>query len=192
MMPEREERIKNVLNKRQSNLTVVFENVHDPHNIAAVMRTADAVGIAEIFIIYNQPRNFSKLGKQTSSSASKWLLIHHFSNPQDCFAEVRKRYEKILTTKISPESKSVYEIDFTQSLALVFGNEHTGVSEECAKLADENFLIPQVGMIKSLNISVACAVTLYEAYRQRFNKGFYDSVQLSAQMRAQLWEKWKK
>lgn len=191
MMPEREERIKKVLENRQSDLTVVFENVHDPHNIAAVMRTADAVGIAEIFIIYNQPRNFSKLGKQTSSSASKWLLIHHFTNPEECFTEVRKRYEKILTTKISPGSKSVYETDLTQSVALVFGNEHTGVSEACAKLADENFLIPQVGMIRSLNISVACAVTLYEAYRQRFNKGFYSRRKLSGEIRTQLLEKWK-
>jgi tRNA (guanosine-2'-O-)-methyltransferase len=192
MMPEREERIRNVLNKRQSNLTVVFENVHDAHNIAAVMRTADAVGIAEIFIIYNQSRNFSKLGKQTSSSASKWLLIHHFSNAAECFAEIRKRYDKILTTKISAESKNVYELDLTQSLALVFGNEHAGVSDECTRLADGNFLIPQVGMIKSLNISVACAVTLYEAYRQRNEKGFYKSPNLAEEMKEQLWKKWMK
>src|SRR5262249_23027571 len=128
----------------------------------------------------------SKLGKKSSASASKWLTIHHFNDVKECFSEVRKRYLKIYSTKLSKNAVSLYDMNLTQSLALVFGNEHDGVSDEATALSDGNFIIPQVGMIRSLNISVACAVTLYECYRQRFLKGFYKEKKFDSKLQALL------
>ena len=101
MTPEREERIKNVLDKRQKDLTVVLENVFDPHNISAVMRTCDAVGIQDIHVLNTKIRKHKKWGARSSSSASKWLTIHQYSDATDCFTELRKKYPLILTTHLS-------------------------------------------------------------------------------------------
>lgn len=173
MTPERYQRLLHVLNKRQNNIAVVLENVFDPHNISAVMRSCDAVGIQDIYVLNSKIPRHKKWGAKSSSSASKWLTVHQFTDVATCFGELRKRYEKILTTHLSSDAVDIYDIDFTQSLALVFGNEHEGVSEEIRTLADGNFIIPQVGIIKSLNISVACAVTIYEAFRQKDRAGHY-------------------
>lgn len=178
MTPERYQRIINVLNKRQNNLAVVLENVFDPHNISAVMRSCDAVGIQDIYVLNSKIPRHKKWGAKSSSSAAKWLSVHQFTDVQTCFEALRKRYDKILTTHLSSDAVEIYDIDFTRSLALVFGNEHDGVSEEIRALADGNFIIPQVGIIKSLNISVACAVTIYEAYRQKSRAGHYDQRNL--------------
>ncbi|MBX2920979.1 MAG: RNA methyltransferase [Chitinophagaceae bacterium] len=173
MTPERRERLLEVLNKRQNNLAVVLENVFDPHNISAVMRSCDAVGIQDVYVLNTKIPRHKKWGSKSSSSAAKWLTIHQYSDAALCFADLRSRYEKIFTTHLSSDACNLYEIDFTRSVALVFGNEHAGVSEEIRQLADGNFIIPQVGIIKSLNISVACAVTIYEAYRQKSSAGQY-------------------
>lgn len=178
MTPDRTERLSNVLNKRQPGLTVVLENVFDPHNISAVMRTCDAVGIQDIFILNHKIPPHRKWGAKSSSSAAKWLTIHQFTDPVKCFAELRKRYKKIYTTHLSSDAVGLYELNLTEQVALVFGNEHSGVTEEIIAMADGNFIIPQVGIIKSLNISVACAVTLYEAFRQKTNAGHYNEPRL--------------
>ena len=91
----------------------------------------------------------------------------------------RKKYKKIYTTHLSTDAVDLYDMDLTEDIALIFGNEHSGVSEELIGLADGNFIIPQVGIIKSLNISVACAVTLYEAFRQKTIAGHYLQPQIS-------------
>ncbi|WP_439506477.1 TrmH family RNA methyltransferase [Sediminibacterium sp.] len=176
MTPSRAEKINQVLSKRQSGLTVVMENVHDPHNIYAVMRTCDAVGIQDIYVLNTELPREGYFGIKSSSSANKWLTIHQFDNVQSCFSALREKYDLIYTTYLGETSKSVYEIDFTQRVALVFGNEHKGVSYEAQALSDGNFIIPQVGMIPSLNISVACAVAIYEAFRQRKQAGMYDEL----------------
>ena len=163
-----------MLDKRQGNLTVVLENVSDPHNISAVMRSCDAVGVEEIYILNTKIPRHKKWGTKSSSSAAKWLTIHQFDNAEACFSSLRNSYSTILTTHLSSDALSLHQIDFKRSIALVFGNEHSGVSEEIRALADGNFVIPQVGMIKSLNISVACAVTLYEAFRQKNEAGHYN------------------
>ncbi len=179
MTPERESKFKRVIAKRQTDLTVVFENVNDPHNISAVLRTCDSVGVKEVYIIQTIERLYTKLGKKSSSSASKWVDIHWFFSVEECMIEVRKKYKNIFGTKLTEQSKSLYELNLTESTALVFGNEHAGISDELAASCTGNFLIPQVGMIESLNISVACAVTLYETYRQRDIIRKYDSPMLS-------------
>ena len=191
MTPEREKRISDVLHHRQPGLAVVLENVFDPHNISAVMRSCDAVGIQDIFVLNTKIPKHKKWGRRSSSSAAKWLTVHEFDNSNECFTELRKRFDKILTTHLSTDAVSVFDIRFTDRIALVFGNEHDGVSEESRSLADGNFIIPQVGMIKSLNISVACAVTIYEAFRQKMEAGQYQQSQLDPKRFDQLYKYWE-
>lgn len=190
MTPERHQRLTSVLDKRQGNITVVLENVFDPHNISAVMRTCDAVGVQDIYVLNTKIPPHKKWGAKSSSSAAKWLTIHQFDNAEECFSSLRKRYSTILTTHLSSDAVSLHSIDFTKSIALVFGNEHSGVSDEIRALADGNFIIPQVGIIRSLNISVACAVTLYEALRQKTNAGQYNQPGLDAVRYNELLKEW--
>lgn len=190
MTAERFDRLTSVLNKRQPDLTVVLENVFDPHNIGAVMRTADAVGIQDIFILNNKIPPHRKWGAKSSSSAAKWLTVHQYTDAAACFAELRKRYKKIYTTHLSTDAVGLHELDLTEPVALVFGNEHSGISDDIIAMADGNFIIPQVGIIKSLNISVACAVTLYEAYRQKNNAGHYNNIKLEGEQLEGLRNEW--
>ena len=190
MTPERQEKLKGVLNKRQNDITIVLENVFDPHNISAVMRTCDAVGVQEVYVLNTKIPRHKKWGPKSSSSAAKWLTVYQFENAEECFSELRKKYSKILTTHLSSDALNLYEIDLTQPVALVFGNEHSGVSEEIRSLADGNFIIPQSGIIRSLNISVACAVTLYEAYRQKTVAGHYEKARLGVDLRNSLLDEW--
>lgn len=190
MTPERSKRLTDVLNHRQPDLTVVLENVFDPHNISAVMRTCDAVGIQDIYVITNRIPRHKKWGHHSSSSAYKWLTVHQFEDLAICFAELRKKFEKIYTTHLTSDAQELYNMNLTVSTALVFGNEHSGVSEECRALADGDFVIPQVGIIQSLNISVACAVTLYEAFRQKKQAGHYAASRLPMDYRSHLAETW--
>jgi tRNA (guanosine-2'-O-)-methyltransferase len=192
MTPERYERLVSVLNKRQHDLCVVLENVFDPHNISAVMRTCDAVGVQEIYVLNTKIPRHKKFGARSSSSAAKWLTVHQFTDAAACFAALRTKYDRILTTHLSSDAVDLYKVDFAAtSIALVFGNEHSGVSDEIRALADGNFVIPQVGIIRSLNISVACAVSLYEAYRQKTVAGHYAQRRMSGEQLESLLGEWK-
>ncbi len=196
MTPEREARIREVVACRQPNLTVVLENVHDPHNIGAVLRSCDSVGIQEIFVLYTEPQldqDTLTIGQNSSSGATKWIDIHYYRDAESCFAHVKKQYDLVYATHLGKESKSLYELDLSRSVALVFGNEKDGVSNSSFQYIDGNFAIPQVGMVKSLNISVACAVSLYEAYRQRAGKGYYTNNYLLNQKQQQnLFEEYER
>lgn len=190
MTPERFQRLTAVLRKRQAGLTVVLENVFDPHNVSAVMRTCDAVGIQDVYILNNRIPPHKKWGYRSSSTAAEWLTIYQYTDVNECFEELRKRYNKIYATYLSDAASDVYDINMTESIALVFGNEHFGVSDDIRRLADGDFSIPQVGIIKSLNISVAVAVTLYEAYRQKKLAGHYDEIKLPETQLTKLKIQW--
>jgi len=190
MTPERKQRLLSVIHRRQPDLAVVLENVFDPHNISAVMRTCDAVGIQDIYVLNTKIPRHKKWGSKSSSSAAKWLTVHQYEDAEACFVELRKHYDCILTTHLSADAVSLYEIDFTKRIALIFGNEHAGVSDEIRKLADGNFIIPQMGIIRSLNISVACAVSIYEALRQKTIAGHYNQLRMEAQRASQLLKDW--
>ncbi|MEY4333937.1 MAG: hypothetical protein RJA92_1304 [Bacteroidota bacterium] len=190
MTPERYNRMLSVIKNRQTNLTVVMENVNDPHNISAVMRTCDAVGIQDIYVLNTRIAKHDYFGVKSSSSAAKWLTVHQFTNVADCFAALRKNYNKIYTTHLSTDAVSLYELDFTDSVALVFGNEHDGVSTESIAMADGNFIIPQLGFIQSLNISVACAVSIYEAHRQKMAAGHYSKQSMTMDRQETLLRDW--
>ncbi len=177
MTPQRLKKFKQVAARRQPDLTVVLENVWDPHNVGAVLRSCDSVGIREIFVLNTEAKLVDKqklvVGKRTSGGTSKWVDVQFYTDAGACFKEIRKKYKKILATHLSAEAKGLYELDLTQSIALLFGNEMLGVSKPVLEMCDGNFIIPQMGMSASLNISVACAVSVYEAFRQRNAKGFY-------------------
>lgn len=190
MTPERKKRLTDVIDKRQHDLTVVLENVFDPHNITAVMRTCDAVGIQDVYVIKTKFPRHVKWGKKSGSSARKWLTVHQFDDLNACFETLRAKYDKIYTTHLSSDAVSLHDMNLTQSVALVFGNEQEGVTEECRALADGNFIIPQVGIIQSLNISVACAVSVYEAFRQKLQARHYEQPHLPTAYREELIRSW--
>jgi len=190
MTQERTEKLLKVLNQRQTNLTVVLEDVQDPRNITAVMRSCESVGIQDIYIITTKTPRFEKFGYKSGSSAGKWLTIHQYTSIEECFTVLRSKYNKIFTTHLSSDAVDLYSINFTESIALVFGNEHSGVSEEARSLADGNFIIPQMGVIQSLNISVACAVSIYEAFRQKRLAGHYQQSTMPVEQMNLLKEQW--
>lgn len=176
MNERRENKLRDVANMRQGNLTVILENVHDLHNIGAVIRSCDAVGINEIFLLYteyeHQPNKLI-IGKRTSMGTRKWVKSHFYTDRIACFEHVKSKYGCIFATHLATDSISLHEMNMTQSIALLFGNEAKGITKETLEYANGNFIIPQMGMAESLNISVACAVSLYEAQRQRILKNMY-------------------
>ncbi len=176
MNEKRLAKIREVARVRQNTLAVILENVHDLHNLGAVMRTADSVAVKEIYVVYSDPNiapKTVKLGKRTSAGTRRWLDVYYYDNLERCMEDVRKKYDKIYATHLAKDSVSLYDLDLASSVALVFGNEKDGISDAALQLCDGNFIIPQLGMAQSLNISVAAGITLYEAYRQRNAKAMY-------------------
>lgn len=190
--PQRVSTLSKVLEKRHDDITIVLENVHDPHNVAAVLRSCDATGLLNVHWIYYGKQKIPDLGKKTSGSAKKWIDISIFKSVEESFAELRAQGRTIITTHLDSTAVSVYDVDFTKPCAIVFGNEHEGVSATARELADYNMIIPQFGFVQSLNISVACAVTLFEAMRQRMKAGLYDTPRLSEEARIHKLEDWLK
>ncbi|PKL81617.1 MAG: RNA methyltransferase [Ignavibacteriae bacterium HGW-Ignavibacteriae-3] len=186
---ERLQRIISTANSRQISLHVVMENIHDPHNVSAIFRTCDAVGVPKISLLYTI-ESFPKISKTSSSSANKWIEVEKFKQPSECYERLRTEGFKIYASMLNRNAKNLYEIDFTGKVALVFGNEKRGVSPQTEKSADETFYIPMRGMIQSLNVSVAAAVTLYEAQRQRSIKDMYSRSELPPEELDALIDKW--
>jgi len=170
---ERINKIESVIRKRQFNLTVVLENIHDPHNVSAIYRTCDAVGVAQINLLYTV-ESFPRLSKTSSSSAVKWIETEKYTDTEVCFNTLKKNGFKIYATLLNKSAKNIYDVDWKEKCAIVLGNEHRGVSEKAAEFADELIYIPMHGMVQSLNVSVAAAVVLYEAQRQRALNKFYE------------------
>lgn len=189
MTEKRLNKFKEVISKRQKYLTLVLENLHDAHNVSAIMRSAESAGIDKIYLIYNAEEKFPRISKVSSASAKKWVEVIKYDSVKKCFADLKKQRYKILSTHMEESRKnlSLYDIDLTKKTALVFGNEHRGVSEEAKLLSDGNFLIPMVGMVQSLNVSVSVAVCIYEAMRQRINAGMYSkSAYTSKELKQKL------
>lgn len=173
----RETLFKRVISNTQNDLTVILENVHDPHNIGAVLRSCDAVGVRTIYILDTHDNLKERVLKQrlsTSTGVSRWIEIHRYTDLEECVSAVRQKHSLIIGTHLDKKATSLYKTDLTQSVAIAFGNEHQGMTDELIAHCDANLIIPQMGMVQSLNISVACAVTLFEAARQRLSDGKYD------------------
>lgn len=182
-------RIEKTIRQRQHSLAVAIENVHDPHNVSAIFRTCDAVGVPKVDLIYTIEK-FPKIHKVTSASAFKWVEKENHSSVKSCFDKYHKSGYKIYSSLLDENSVSLYDLDFTQKTLIVLGNEHRGVSDDAVKYADETFYIPMRGMVESLNVSVAAAVTLYEAQRQRLQKGLYDNSELTEEELESWIDKW--
>ncbi len=183
--------IKRVVSNRQFDLTVILENIHDPHNVAAIFRSADAVGIDEVQLLYTK-ESFPALHPKVTAGGGKWVKQNKYRDPQKLATDLKQRGFKIYTTHLSVDAVSIHDIDWTQPSAVILGNENRGVSSEMTKLADANIVIPMFGMVESLNVSVATAVVLFEACRQRIASGKYPNPESKPEFLEQMTDEWVK
>ena len=174
-------RIEKTLANRQPGLVLVLENLYDSHNLGAILRSCDAVGVMRVMMVY-YIESPPEIAKTSASGALKWLNFEHFHSIESCYDLLRKEGFQILATKIEPSAKELFSYDLTVPTAIVLGNEHRGISKEAAEGADGLLYIPMKGMVESVNVSVAAAVCLFETMRQRESKGMYDSPQLSEEL----------
>lgn len=187
MTVRREERIREMATMRQQDVIVVLENVHDPHNIGAVLRSCDSVGVTEVIALYtddhlDEETLQTAIRSKTSSGAYRWVKTSLYSTVDECITYLKQKELRLLGTHLHAESKSIYQSNLTEGVAIFFGNEKIGLSEQVLSQLDSNVYIPQVGMVKSLNISVACAVFLYELYRQREQKDMYSQTDVDPEL----------
>ena len=160
--PERDEKLRKVIQQRDPDLTIVLENIHDPHNISAVLRTADAVGVHEVNIVdtgINVPRKF---GKKSSASAVKWVKVRRWDSAEDCITQLKRESYKLYSTLLVKEQqKNLYELELKGKVALVFGNEHEGLQSMWQEASDANFHHPDGGDDTQLEyFSSLCCITL--------------------------------
>lgn len=187
MTPRRYARLRAILDHRQADLTVLMDNVSKPHNVSAVIRTCDAVGVAEIHAVSTKTA-FRTL-RASASGTGRYVPVHTHPSHEDACTELRRRGMRILAADLTPDAVDFRQVDYTQPTALLLGAEKLGVSAEALAQADTVVTIPIVGAVESLNVSVAAAVILYEAQRQRAAAGLYDHPQLSdAQCQRLLFE----
>ncbi|MGC9420996.1 MULTISPECIES: tRNA (guanosine(18)-2'-O)-methyltransferase TrmH [Vibrio] len=172
---ERYLRIQEVLKARQPDLTVCLEEVHKPNNVSAVIRTADAVGLHQIHAVW--PSEPMRTLSHTSAGARNWVEVETHDSTQEAITHLKAQGMQILVTNLSEHAVDFRAIDYTQPTAIVVGSEKTGISHHALALADQDIVIPMVGMVQSLNVSVACALILYEAQRQRQQAGMYQREQ---------------
>lgn len=170
-------RMAEVLRQRQDDLTLVLANIHDPHNVSAIYRSCDAFGVSRVHLYYTETA-FPVLGRKTSASARKWVDSVRHANVDDLFRALRSDGCQVLATSFSERAKPPRLWNFLAPTAIILGNEHSGVGGELLERADGEIYIPMRGMIQSLNVSVAAAVILAEAARQREEAGFYDRPDL--------------
>lgn len=205
MTPARKKKIEKVLEKRQPTLHVVLENVDDPRNVGAVLRSCDAFGVIDVHLLYHgritnqESRNkngvhrmprLSEIRSKSAASAAKRLRFTKWEKPKELVAFLKKKKIKLAVTHLSAKSKDPADVDLAQPVALAFGNEHDGISKELLKAADFNVRLPMVGFVESFNISVAAALLLYETYRQREGKGMYEAPQLKTAEKKRLLKAW--
>ncbi|WP_312983280.1 tRNA (guanosine(18)-2'-O)-methyltransferase TrmH [Atlantibacter sp.] len=171
MNPQRYARIREMLARRQPDLTVCMEQVHKPHNVSAIIRTADAVGVHEVHAVWPG----SRMSTMASSAAgsNSWVEVKTHRTIQDAVSQLKGRGMQILATHLSDKAVDFREIDYTRPTCILMGQEKTGITKQALELADQDIIIPMIGMVQSLNVSVASALILYEAQRQRQNAGMY-------------------
>lgn len=189
--PRRYARMLATLARRQPDLTVVLENLCDPGNLGAVLRTCEAVGIGTVHLVYTVEER-PRIAPRAAGSAQRWLTIHEHRSVEEAYAALRGQGMRIYATALAQGALQPHEVDWTQPTAIVLGNENRGVSQEALEAADGLLYIPMRGMVQSVNVSVAAAMLLYEAQRQRAAAGFYDAPRLPEQEWRALLEKWLK
>ncbi|HIC09148.1 MAG TPA: tRNA (guanine-N2)-dimethyltransferase [Aquificales bacterium] len=187
--PQRLRKLVEILLRRQKDLILFSENVKNEHNFSAIIRTCDAVGVLNIYYTYDG--NKTKIyNEHITMGSHKWVFLHRVENAVETLKGLKERGFQIVATRLVGNSVHFREVDYTKPTVVVVGNELEGVSEEVASVADYNVVIPMYGMAQSLNVSVATAVILYEAERQRSLKGLYDKPQLSLEEIKEILRKW--
>ena len=165
LLPRRYERLKSVLNKRMSNLTILIENVEKPHNLSAIIRSCDAVGVLEAYAIFNKEKFLTF--NSTAQGSQKWVQINQYKETSEAIKILKNKGFKLYGTNLNPKSIDYKDCNFTGPTAFVLGAEKWGISEEASNLMDVHIHIPMRGMVESLNVSVAASILLFEAIRQR-------------------------
>lgn len=182
---KRKNRIRQVVERRQRGLTVVLEDMYDPHNAAAVLRSCDAFGVQDVYFIfqYQKPFNPRKIGKLSSASANKWLDFHIFTSPSDCINTLKVQGFTTYATMVDEQAQSLYKTSFAEeNIALVFGNEHTGITKELATLCDKKIYLPMRGFVESFNLSVTASMLLFEVTRQRLSENALNPLSANDQL----------
>ncbi|MZR63971.1 tRNA (guanosine(18)-2'-O)-methyltransferase TrmH [Alcanivorax sp. DP30] len=188
MTPERYRRICETLDRRQPDLTVIMDGVHKPHNIAAIVRTCDAVGILDVHAIL--PNNRARMAAGTAMGSQRWVKVHKHEESTSVIRELQGQGVQVLAAHLSDTAVPYREVDYSKPTALLLGTEKFGVSDEAAAAVDQHVIIPMMGMVESFNVSVAAAIVLSEACEQRRAKGLYDQPRLDAQRYQQLLFRW--
>ncbi|WP_315917807.1 tRNA (guanosine(18)-2'-O)-methyltransferase TrmH [Vibrio fluvialis] len=169
---DRYSRIQEVLKARQTDLTVCLEEVHKPNNVSAVIRTADAVGLHKIHAIW--PNEQMRTLTHTSAGARNWVELQTHDSTLEAIQHLKDQGMQVLVTNLSDDAVDFRDIDYTKPTAIILGSEKVGISKQALAMADKDIVIPMVGMVQSLNVSVAGALILYEAQRQRQQAGMYE------------------
>ncbi|NOR15355.1 MAG: hypothetical protein GQ544_06600 [Candidatus Aminicenantes bacterium] len=175
---KRIERVEHVLSQRHPDLRVVLEEVTNTHNASAVARTCDAAGILHVDIIYAEPEIFP-VNEAISTRAEKWLDLTHYTSTTQCLEQLKNKGFTIAATHLSEGTVDFTEVNYAQPIAIVFGNESNGISQEALSLSDHVIKIPMFGMAQSLNLSVSVGIILYEALKQRASNPNYTKPPLS-------------
>ncbi|HBC80712.1 tRNA (guanosine(18)-2'-O)-methyltransferase TrmH [Pseudescherichia vulneris] len=171
MTLKRYARIREMLARRQPDLTVCMEQVHKPHNVSAIIRTADAVGVHEVHAVW--PENRMRIMASSAAGSNSWVQVKTHRTIADAVGHLKGQGMQVLATHLSEKSVDFRDIDYTRPTCILMGQEKTGITQEALDLADQDIIIPMIGMVQSLNVSVASALILYEAQRQRQNAGMY-------------------
>jgi tRNA (guanosine-2'-O-)-methyltransferase len=158
-----------------------MEGVHKTHNLAAVVRTCDAVGVSDVHAVWKSEESEVRGG--SAAGSQNWIDVHSYYQTTDAIAALKAQGMQILVTNLSDTAVDFREIDYTKPTAIILGQEKFGASKAALELADQDIVIPMVGMVQSLNVSVACSVVLYEAQRQRQLAGMYDKPRLNEERR---------
>ncbi|CAH5508989.1 tRNA (guanosine(18)-2'-O)-methyltransferase [Serratia marcescens] len=160
-----------MLATRQPDLTVCLEQVHKPHNVSAIIRTADAVGVHQVHAVW--PTTRMRTLVSSAAGSNSWVSVKTHRTIGDAVGHLKAQGMQILATNLSARAVDFREVDYTRPTCVLLGQEKTGITEEALALADRDIVIPMIGMVQSLNVSVASALILYEAQRQRQNAGLY-------------------
>lgn len=170
MQQKRLDRIIGVVNSRRSDIVVVLEDIHDPHNAAAILRTCDGLGIQNVYFVFEKEKPFNpkRIGKASSSSANKWLDYKIFNSALSCFKTLKQKRYTIIATALTDQSESLATAKFPEGkIALLVGNEHSGLSQRAITLSDRVIMIPMKGFVQSLNVSVSTAIVLWDVITKR-------------------------
>jgi tRNA (guanosine-2'-O-)-methyltransferase len=178
-----------VLSKKQKDLEVFIDNVKNEHNFSAIVRTCDAVGVLNLYYRYEGNKQ-NLINESISRGSHKWVFLNKVDNIEKFFKEKKEKGFQIVATYLSDDSIHFRKIDYTKPTVVVMGNELEGVSEDILRFTDHKIIIPMYGMVQSLNVSVATAVVLYEAERQRSEKGMYEKPTLSEEEIKNIIYKW--